>query len=63
MKLGIPSSSLNIDIDDTSTTIQLPLDMNGRIVVSHQTTRIEASDEKTRSLLRDVVLHDIIELA
>ncbi|CAO3669058.1 unnamed protein product [Umbelopsis ramanniana] len=62
-ELGIPSSSLDIKVGETSVIVQLPSDMNARIIISHQSTRIEASDEKTRSFLRDVVLHNIVELA
>jgi hypothetical protein len=50
-------------MEGTTVIIQLPSDMRASISVGQDTTRIEAADEKTRALLRDVVLHDIVELA
>jgi hypothetical protein len=60
---GIASSSLTVNVDGQKIIIQLPMDMNARILIANQNTQIEAADEKTRALLRDVVLHDIVELA
>ncbi|KAM3583928.1 hypothetical protein VKS41_003893 [Umbelopsis sp. WA50703] len=60
---GISSSALSMRMEGTTVIIQLPSDMRASISVGQDTTRIEAADEKTRALLRDVVLHDIVELA
>jgi hypothetical protein len=60
---GISSSALNVYMEGSTTIIQLPLDLSARILVDDHTTHIETADEKIRAFLRDVVLHDIVQLA
>ncbi|KAG2178010.1 hypothetical protein INT43_003263 [Umbelopsis isabellina] len=60
---GISSSALNIRMEDTTVIIELPSHLHASISIGQDTTRIEAADEKMRALLRDVVLHDTVEMA